>query len=154
MSQKYYNNFEDLVDRVSWQGKVAITLDWELPEVIRSATTPEGNGSTTRGWDPATHVVLLVDDTSTGSATATTCLEYISKTWGDHCSFIIKQLVDYKELILISSYHGGELFNSTDVSSDPGLTTISRPSIRDTRDLHWEHQPNYPRRKLYPLRIP
>jgi hypothetical protein len=154
MSQKYYNKFEDLVDQVSWQGKVAITLDWELPEVIRSATTPDDSGSTTRGWDPATHVVLLVGDTSTGSATATTCLEYISKTWGDHCSFIIKQLVDYNELILTSSYHGGELFNSTDVSSDPGLTTISRPLIRDTRDLHWEHQPNYPQRKLYPLRIP
>jgi hypothetical protein len=124
MSQKYYNNFEDLVDRVSWQGKVAITLDWELPKVIRS------------GWDPARHVVLFADDTSTGSATATTCTEYISKTWGDHCSFTIKQLLDYIELIWDSSDHERKLFNSTSVPSDPGLTAISHSSIRDTRDLH------------------
>jgi hypothetical protein len=135
-------------------GNVTITVEWELPRIIKRLNR-SGSGFTTHEWDPATHVVLLVDDTSTGFATATTCLEYISKTWGDHCSFMIKQLVDYKELILTSShpYHDGELFNSTEVASDPGLTTMSHPSIRDTRDLQWEHQPNYPRRRLHPLRI-
>jgi hypothetical protein len=132
MSRKYYHDFKDLLEHIPKEEAVSITLDWELPEVIRLTTAPERSDSLSRTWDPATHVVLLTDGSSDGNVTATTYTDYITKEYGANC---IEQLKNYATIILKSANDDGESSGSTCIKVLFGsrLTSISHPPFRDSR---------------------
>jgi hypothetical protein len=132
MSRKYYHDFKDLLEHIPKEEAVSITLDWELPEVIRLTTAPERSGSLSRTWDPATHVVLLTDGSSDGNVTATICTDYITKNYGANC---IEQLKNYATNILKSDNDDGESSGSTCIEVLFGLRllSISHLSFKDSR---------------------
>jgi hypothetical protein len=132
MSRKYYHDFKDLLEHIPKEEAVSITLDWELPEVIRLTTAPERSDSLSRTWDPATHVVLLTDGSSDGNVTATTCTDYITKKHGAYC---IEQLKNYTTIILKSANDDGECSDSTctEMLFGSRLTSISHPPFRGSR---------------------
>jgi hypothetical protein len=117
MSRKYYLDFEHLVGdvpRKDWTiDAFTLTLRRELPEVIRLRSTLNQQDLPPTRWDPATHVVLLTDGSSNGNATATTCTEYITKTWSTWFEVLLKLLDDFTTVILNDSNHDGELVTVT-----------------------------------------
>jgi hypothetical protein len=132
MPRKYYHDSKDLLEHIPEKEAVSITLDWELPEVIRLTTAPEKSDPTSGTWDPATHVVLLTDGPSGGNVSATTCTDHITKKYGAYC---IEQLKNYTTIILKSDNDDGESSGSTCIEVLFGLrlTSISHLSFKDSR---------------------
>jgi hypothetical protein len=127
MSMKYYLGFNQLVEQISREGWtdefLVISLDWELPDVINSSLSSENEDLPKGRWNPATHVVLLTEGSNNGNATATTCTEYINKTWPTRSKVVLDQLDEFTTVILSSSKDQGKFYNSIKCHSDLGLNS-------------------------------
>jgi hypothetical protein len=151
VNRLHHLKFTHLVEQVEKERngmakKIVVTLDWELPDVVKSTLAPREQRATVSKWDPATHVVLFTDSSNHGNATATTCTEYITKTWPACSKYLLKLLNKLMMLIPDASSDDGELFNNVQMLFNLDLTgteailvSIIPNSTGGLLDFHEKH---------------
>ncbi|KAL4902362.1 hypothetical protein BDW74DRAFT_180867 [Aspergillus multicolor] len=73
-----FKSFEEPLSEYSneYTDGVEFRFDWEVPEIIRSSYK-----ANKEVWSPKSHVVLLQDSVAPADIMATTCREYLVKSW-------------------------------------------------------------------------